>query len=128
LQWTNVNPGTYNITAKATDDKSGTTTSDPFPPFTVTGEFTNEWCGQSAGNSVPHSGDEFQWRAETADNGDVIVTFHGIGAAAGGTFAIVNGLMMADDGAGNLTATISGQTAGVSLSLVFTYGLTNGPG
>lgn len=122
--WTNVQPGNYTITAKATDNQLGTTTSNT-ATVTVGGEFTNEWCGQSAGNAVPTTGNEFEWRAETDGNGDVLVTFHGIGGAAGlsgAGYVAVNGILMTDAGStGNYTATIGGQTSGTSLELKFTY-------
>lgn len=121
LQWENVQPGEHTITAKATDDKLGTTTSNPLT-VTVTGDFTQEWCGESAGAAVPTTGNEFQWRAETAGNGNVIVTFRGIGAAAGSDYAEISGRgVMQSDGAGNLTHTISGLVPNSNLELKFVY-------
>ncbi|TZF86003.1 T9SS type A sorting domain-containing protein (plasmid) [Pedobacter sp. BS3] len=121
FQWTNVQPGTYSITAKATDNMLGSTTSSPVV-ITVNGSFTTQWCGQSAGNAVPTTGDEFEWRAETDGSGNVTVTLHGIGAAAGCDFAIVNGnLMTYDTSSGYLTATLNNQTSGTALELKFTY-------
>jgi hypothetical protein len=122
LQWENVQPGTHTITAKATDDKLGTTTSNHLT-VTVTGDFTQEWCGESAGAAVPTTGNEFQWRAETASNGDVIVTFRGIGAAAGSDFAILTGYgeMNYSATTGNHTSVITDLAQNSPLSLSFVY-------
>src|SRR5690606_37803385 len=48
LEWTNVQPGTYSITARATDDKFGSTTSAPVS-ITVGGVSTIAWCGSGSG-------------------------------------------------------------------------------
>lgn len=120
ISWADVQPGNYSITAKATDDNFATTTSNPVS-IIVGGQFTNEWCGESAGAAVPSDGNEFQWRAETAENGDVVVSFRGIGVATGCDLAIVAnyGQMIFNEVTGIHTLTIANP--GASLALSFTY-------
>lgn len=122
LLWDNVQPGTYNITAKATDNKFGTTTSDP-STITVTGEFTQEWCGTSVNG-------QYQWKAETIGS-NVKITFHPLGSATGGATRLIYTRIGSSGGwAGNPPMTADGVNSfiniakpadGEVLSFYFTY-------
>lgn len=122
IQWDNVQPGEYTITAKVTDNKFGETISNPVT-VTVGGEFTNDWCGTSING-------QYQWRAETIGS-NVKITFHPLGEAVGGTTRLIytkigssggwvgNPPMTADgtDSYINITKPADGQV----LSFYFTY-------
>lgn len=126
IQWDNVQPGEYTIIAKATDDKLGTTTSNP-TTVTVGGEFTNEWCGISVNG-------DYQWKAETTGS-SVIFTIHPAKTVANGInnpgnpggpgpYAIIypySAYMTKVEGTNDLTYTAAGIAPGTNISFYFTY-------
>lgn len=119
--WENVQPGNYSITAKAIDDKFGATMSDPFP-FTITGQFTQEWCGTSVNG-------DYQWRAEKTGT-SVKYTLHPTKAVTTASpYAIIYpyGVNMTKVvGTNDFTYTATGLTNGSVVSLYFTYNYYGG--
>lgn len=126
IQWDNVQPGEYTITAKATDNKFEETISDPVT-VTVGGEFTNNWCGTSVNG-------DYQWKAETTGN-SVKFTIHpaktvGTGInnpgnpGGAGPWAIIYpyGVYMTKVPETNdLTYTATGIASGTNISFYVTY-------
>lgn len=128
--WTNVQPGTYSITAKATDDSNTSTTSAPVV-ITVGGVSTETWCGSGRGVVPYNTEDLFDWKAETI-GANVKVTLHPKGAAAGSNFAEMivtegggGGFPMTLDPSGNLTYTYN-NAVGTNFKFYFVYSVGNG--
>ena len=121
--WTGVAAGTYALTAKATDNAGGTTTSAAVSVTVSEGSTGGGgYCGTAA------SGD-YSWKAVTT-GGTVAFTFHPLGATAGGNLAIIYireggdgvypGYPMTKNAAGDFTFSKS-IPAGTGISLYFTY-------
>ncbi len=117
-EWTNVGPGTYSLTAKATAADGYATTS-----AAVALEVRAVPCVNTAANG------EFRYEVYT-NGGDVTYTFHPLGATAGGNLAIIfiregnngayPGYTMVKNAAGDFTFTKAIAT-GVVTSFYFTY-------
>lgn len=124
FSWTNVQPGTYSLTAKATDDKLATTTSTAVI-ITVGGTSTETWCGNGSG--VGYTDELFNWKAETTGGSNVKVTLHPKGVATGSDYALLivteggtGGLPMTLEPSGNFTYTYNGAT-GSNFKFYFVY-------
>ena len=122
FSWTNVRGECYSLTAKATDNSGGTTTS---APVSILVQSADGYCATTP---------DYAYSAVTT-GGNVAFTWHPIGATAGGNLAIVfiregasgayPGYTMVKNAAGDFlfTKAIAG---GVVTSVYFTYEV--GPG
>jgi beta-glucanase (GH16 family) len=127
-EWTGVAAGTYSLTARATDNANGSTTSTAVS-VTVTGTpgggDTGTYCATT---------EQFSYKAVTVGP-DVTFTFHPLGAAVGGNLAIIHisegtngadsGYTMDKNAAGDFTLTRA-IASGTVLHIYFTYGLGAG--
>ena len=118
--WTGVAAGTYSITAKATDNAGAVTTSSVVSVTVGSAPTGGSYCATTA---------DFSYGA-VSSGGNVTVTFHPLGATAGGTLAILYlrpgttggypGYTMTKNAAGDFTYTLALAT-GTLTNLYFTY-------
>ena len=118
--WTGVAAGTYSITAKATDNAGAVTTSSVVSVTVGSAPTGGSYCATTA---------DFSYGA-VSSGGNVTVTFHPLGATAGGTLAILYlrpgttggypGYTMTKNAAGDFAYTLALAT-GTLTNLYFTY-------
>jgi endoglucanase Acf2 len=118
--WTGVTAGTYSVTAKATDNAGAVTTSTAANITVSSAPAGGTYCATTA---------DFSYGA-VSSNGNVTVTFHPLGATAGGTLALLYlrqgttggypGYTMTKNAAGDFTYTLA-IANGTVTNLYFTY-------
>ncbi|TYZ10130.1 carbohydrate-binding protein [Hymenobacter lutimineralis] len=117
--WTGVAAGTYSLTARATDNGGAVTTSSAVS-VTVSNASTGSYCAVTS---------DFSYGA-VSSGGNVTITFHPLGATAGGNLAILYlrqgtsgaypGYTMTKNAAGDFTYTLP-VANGTLVNLYFTY-------
>ncbi|MBG8555974.1 carbohydrate-binding protein [Hymenobacter guriensis] len=117
--WTGVAAGTYSITAKATDNAGAVTTSSAVS-VSVSNASTGGYCAVTS---------DFSYGA-VSSGGNLTITFHPLGATAGGNLALLYlrqgtsgaypGYTMTKNAAGDFTYTLPMAT-GTVVNLYFTY-------
>ncbi|HEX2533017.1 MAG TPA: discoidin domain-containing protein, partial [Chitinophagaceae bacterium] len=129
FHWNNVPAGAYTVTAKAEDNGGLITTSEAVNLTVTGGGSAGAYCGTAANG-------DYSYKVTTSGD-KVTFTFHPLAPIAGSQMAIVYpkpaaqagpppGYGMTREANGDFTFTISGQTAGTTLSFYFTYAVPAG--